>query len=240
MKASTTSRSTAPRAPRRFDRTTRTIVALAIRDQTLSAALTARLTADGAAVVSVWPPPADAAELLAWLEENRIGVLLLDERWLHRSDPDALLRLRARWPGRRILLVGDRACTALAERVVRHRFSGFLLARQAPDTCVKAVRAVKRGELWLPRALLVELLFEHVHSVDHAQRALGTAAGKLTRREAEVVAYVRRGFANKKIADSLAIREDTVKKHLRNAYTKLGVHRRSEIITDAVAPPVSS
>ena len=56
---------------------------------------------------------------------------------------------------------------------------------------------------------------------------------KLTRRELQVIRYVCRGFANKQIADSLAIREDTVKKHLRNAYTKLGVHRRAEIITSA-------
>ena len=44
-------------------------------------------------------------------------------------------------------------------------------------------------------------------------------------------ADVRRGFANKQIGDALAIREDTVKKHLRNAFTKLGVHRRTQIIS---------
>jgi DNA-binding NarL/FixJ family response regulator len=57
------------------------------------------------------------------------------------------------------------------------------------------------------------------------------------RLEAEVVSYVRRGFANKQIAEALAIREDTVKKHPRNAYTKLGAHRRSEIITGAAERP---
>ena len=36
-----------------------------------------------------------------------------------------------------------------------------------------------------------------------------------------------------KTSEALAIREDTVKKHLRNAYTKLGVHRRTQIITSA-------
>ncbi len=82
----------------------------------------------------------------------------------------------------------------------------------------------------MPRALLVQSLFEHVHPASPGQREIDS---KLTRREADVVGYVRRGFANKQIADALAIREDTVKKHLRNAYNKLGVHRRSEIITGA-------
>jgi len=57
--------------------------------------------------------------------------------------------------------------------------------------------------------------------------------GGLTRREDEVIGYVRRGFANKQIGDALAIREDTVKKHLRSAYLKLGVHRRAQVITSA-------
>ena len=64
-------------------------------------------------------------------------------------------------------------------------------------------------------------------------------AARLTRRETEVIGYVRRGFANKQIGDALAIREDTVKKHLRNAYTKLGVHRRAQLITSAVDRLVS-
>ena len=84
----------------------------------------------------------------------------------------------------------------------------------------------------MPRALLVQLLFEHLHAADNG--SLEKASDdKLTPREVEIISYVRRGFANKQIGEALAIREDTVKKHLRNAYTKLGVHRRTEIITSA-------
>jgi DNA-binding NarL/FixJ family response regulator len=107
-----------------------------------------------------------------------------------------------------------------------------LLARDAADACVKAVRTVKRGELWVPRALLVQLLFEHLQAAGNGS-AETLAEDKLTPREVEIIGYVRRGFANKQIGEALAIREDTVKKHLRNAYTKLGVHRRTQIITSA-------
>jgi DNA-binding NarL/FixJ family response regulator len=232
MKASKTSSATPRTGLRTLDRT---VVGLVIRDKSLSATLAAHLCEQRDAV-ALPCPAADAAELLAWLDQNRPDVLLLDERWLQRLDDGSLRNLCAR--GRCVLLVGDRAGTALAEQVVRHRFQGFLLARQAADVCVKAVRAVRQGEVWLPRALLVELLFEHVHPVGHGPLENG-ADGKLTRREAEIVSYVRRGFANKQIADSLAIREDTVKKHLRNAYLKLGVHRRSEIITGTAERPLS-
>jgi len=120
----------------------------------------------------------------------------------------------------------------LAEQVVRNRFQGFLLARDAADACAKAVRTVIRGELWVPRALLVQLLFEHLQAAGNGS-AETPAEDNLTPREVEIINYVRRGFANKQIGEALAIREDTVKKHLRNAYTKLGVHRRTQIITSA-------
>ena len=181
--------------------------------------------------VALVSPRSDPRHLLTWLDQNPADVLVLDERWLHdleAATPNPL----ASWPGLLVLLVGDRECTALAEEVVANRFHGFLLAKSAADTCVKAVRTVRRGEMWIPRALLVNLLFEHVHATGRGRFAVGPDTN-LTPREAQIIRYVRRGFANKQIAESLAIREDTVKKHLRNAYTKLGVHRRSELITNA-------
>jgi two-component system, NarL family, nitrate/nitrite response regulator NarL len=209
----------------------RTTVALALRDKTLALTLAARLSADCDAVTLICPFT-KPAQLEPWLEEHPADVLLLEERWLPRLAAGTMSRLSERRPEQRVLLVGDRACTALAEQVVRNRFQGFLLARDAADACAKAVRTVKRGELWVPRALLVQLLFEHLQAAGSGS-AETPAEDKLTPREVEIINYVRRGFANKQIGEALAIREDTVKKHLRNAYTKLGVHRRTQIITSA-------
>jgi len=209
----------------------RTTVALALRDKTLALTLSARLAADSDAVALICPFT-NPARLEPWLEEHPADVLLLEERWLPRLAAGTMSRLSERRPEQRVLLVGDRACTALAEQVVRNRFQGFLLATDAADVCAKAVRTVKRGELWVPRALLVQLLFEHLQAAGNGS-AETPAEDNLTPREVEIIHYVRRGFANKQIGEALAIREDTVKKHLRNAYTKLGVHRRTQIITSA-------
>jgi DNA-binding NarL/FixJ family response regulator len=208
----------------------RTTVALALRNKTLALTLSARLVADCDAVASICPF-GNPTQLEQWLEDHPADVLLLEERWLPRLAAGTMPHLSERWPDQRVLLVGDRAGTALAEQVVRNRLHGFLLAKDAADACAKAVSTVRRGELWMPRALLVQLLFEHLHAAGTGSAE--TADDKLTPREVEIVSYVRRGFTNKQIGEALAIREDTVKKHLRNAYTKLGVHRRTQIITGA-------
>jgi DNA-binding NarL/FixJ family response regulator len=170
----------------------------------------------------------DARRLLAWLEEEPADVLLIDERWLARLDGRSVRKLRARQPGPRVLVLCDRACSALAEDIVRNRFQGFLLTSGAVDSCVKAIRAVTHGELWMPRAVLEELLARpQAHDDELSETG---AAASLTRRERQVVGYVRRGLTNKQIGDALGIREDTVKKHLLNCYAKLGVCRRSQLL----------
>jgi DNA-binding NarL/FixJ family response regulator len=48
----------------------------------------------------------------------------------------------------------------------------------------------------------------------------------LTRREKEIMKLVGRGCTNKQIAEKLFISEQTVKKHLKNIFSKLKVRNR--------------
>jgi DNA-binding CsgD family transcriptional regulator len=50
----------------------------------------------------------------------------------------------------------------------------------------------------------------------------------LTDRELEVLRLVSIGQSNEAIAETLFISIETVKKHLKNVYGKLGVHNRVE------------
>jgi DNA-binding CsgD family transcriptional regulator len=53
---------------------------------------------------------------------------------------------------------------------------------------------------------------------------------RLTVREAQVLSWAARGRRNREIADILVISPETVRKHLQNAYAKLGVRNRVEAI----------
>jgi LuxR family maltose regulon positive regulatory protein len=56
---------------------------------------------------------------------------------------------------------------------------------------------------------------------------------QLSAREMEVLNLLAQGCSNKKIAESLVIARETVHKHLKNIYGKLGVHSRTEAIAHA-------
>lgn len=51
----------------------------------------------------------------------------------------------------------------------------------------------------------------------------------LTPREKQVVHLATQGFKNREIASALFISESTVKSHLRNVYSKLGVSNRVQL-----------
>jgi two-component system nitrate/nitrite response regulator NarP len=50
----------------------------------------------------------------------------------------------------------------------------------------------------------------------------------LTRREKEVIAELSKGLYYKEIAGKIFISQETVKKHIRNIYRKMGVRNRVE------------
>jgi DNA-binding NarL/FixJ family response regulator len=56
------------------------------------------------------------------------------------------------------------------------------------------------------------------------------AEARLTRREREILALVAEGLTNAEIGAHLWISCGTVRRHLENAYPKLGVHTRTAAI----------
>jgi LuxR family maltose regulon positive regulatory protein len=63
--------------------------------------------------------------------------------------------------------------------------------------------------------------------------AEGTTAQPLTTRELEILRLIAGGLRNQEIADTLAISAATVKRHIANAYSKLGAGHRTEALARA-------
>lgn len=185
-------------------------------------------------------PVLDASCLATCVEHHLPKVLLLDKELLDGLDAHSLRRLQAQSGHVRVLLVSDEICQGLVADVLRNRFHGFLLKTCQPEVCLKAIRAVSKGELWLSRASLAVAIDDLPGLSDPGDLAAsagvprGDAFQTLTPRELQVVELLRRGCINKEIARELGIKEDTVKKHLQNVFAKLGVHRRALVALRAL------
>ncbi|MFI0470737.1 LuxR C-terminal-related transcriptional regulator [Saccharopolyspora sp. 5N102] len=112
----------------------------------------------------------------------------------------------------------DRAITALLHEAVEHS---------------RAMRQVLHqvGQL---AALRIELTRLDENDGFPKVAANGHVLSPLTKREREVLDQLVRGHSNREIARSLGISERTVKNHLRNIFTKLGVGDRTSAVVKAL------
>jgi DNA-binding CsgD family transcriptional regulator len=124
---------------------------------------------------------------------------------------------------------------AALERWFKHQEALLLGTDTVPPTREPLV-AEREG-----KRLVVRLLAEGEHYLlllEEQRTTLSPEALKslgLTRREAEVLAWVAQGRSNYAIGVLLGIREPTVKKHLEHIYAKLGVWNRTEAGARALA-----
>lgn len=103
---------------------------------------------------------------------------------------------------------------------------GFLLKDAGPELLVQAVRAAANGDALIAPSVTARLLATFAGAAGRASRE---PVVPLTDREEEVLLAVARGLTNSEIGEALFISASTVKTHLGNLMTKLGVRNRVEL-----------
>ena len=108
---------------------------------------------------------------------------------------------------------------------------GYLLKDVSLEQVVGAIQAVAGGGSLVQPAVTQRLLsgLEHMRndfvSLDRPD--------PLTDRETEILRLMASGFSNKEIANSLGVAEGTIKNHVSNILSKLGVRDRTRAVLKA-------
>jgi DNA-binding NarL/FixJ family response regulator len=114
--------------------------------------------------------------------------------------------------------------------------AGFLLKDAGPDVLVAAVRTVAAGDALVDPSVtrrLVERWVALEASSAPTPRPVPAAVGTLSAREREILVGLARGRTNRGLADDLIVSEATVKTHVSNLLTKLGVRSRVQAVVIA-------
>jgi DNA-binding NarL/FixJ family response regulator len=145
-------------------------------------------------------------------------LLILDLEMPYMGGMECLREIRNAGLPVRVLVLSAFGDAHSLRRAIEGGADGFALKTGAPEATLAAIRQVAHGQLAFPQAARRWL--------DPSQFA--AASNELTDREEEVLALVASGSSNSQIAERLNLSESTVKFHLRNLFSKLGVTNRTE------------
>ena len=175
----------------------------------------------------------DGIDALARTRQIKPDVLLLDLA-MPRMNGLQVLQALAGTPdeGRTVLL------TAAIEReetvdALRLGARGVILKECATQMLYKCIRAVMKGEFWVGRDRIADLM-ETLRRVERPPARELIPAARLTQRELQVIAAIVEGATNKDAGKQFGVTEQTVKNHLSNIFDKLGVSNRLELALYAV------
>jgi DNA-binding NarL/FixJ family response regulator len=110
--------------------------------------------------------------------------------------------------------------------------SGFLLKNAPPEELVEAVRTVAEGNALLSPSVTKRIITEF-SSASSTPLKPSPELDRLTERETEVLQHVATGATNAEIAAALFVGEATVKTHVSNLLTKLGMRDRVQLVVFA-------
>ncbi len=162
----------------------------------------------------------DGAEALEQFRELRPDVTLMDLQMPVMNGVDAITAIRSEFPDAKILVLTTYSGDVQAVRALKAGATGYLLKSSLRTEMLDAIHNVYRGR-------------RHLQSDVAAQIALHVVDDGLTERETAVLRLVADGKANKEIARSLSLSEETVKAHLKNIFAKLDVTDRTHAVTVA-------
>jgi two-component system nitrate/nitrite response regulator NarL len=106
---------------------------------------------------------------------------------------------------------------------------GYLLKNVSVTRLLEYLRGAIQGKAAINRTMTSKLLERFAEIGPRATGVPSAAMVNLTNRELEVVQYLSTGLTNREIAETLFITERTVKNHVSNILSKLGLPNRQQV-----------
>jgi DNA-binding NarL/FixJ family response regulator len=167
----------------------------------------------------------DGWEALTVAAETRPDVVLMDMKMPGLDGVGAIRRLRVQSPEVKVVVLTTFDDDELVFEGLRAGASGYLLKDASAERLLEAILAVASGQSFLQPAVAAKVVAEFSRL---STRPTESVDKLLSERELEVLRLLARGASNKEIASALFLAEGTIKNHITNVFTKLGVTDRTQ------------
>lgn len=166
-----------------------------------------------------------AATVVVAARRSRADVVLLDLSMTGAMP--ALRALMQALPRTRVVAVGIDQASADLIGCAELGVTGYVGRNATLDELRTALHFALRGEAWCSGRVAADLI-RHISRQRNEGRV--RVPLQITRRELDVLNLLECGLSNKEIARALDLSLSTVKNHVHNLLSKLGVARRAELL----------
>ena len=184
-------------------------------------ALAGLLHGEGIEVVGIANSVAAAVSQVA---ARRPDVVLMDYELPDGDGVSATAAIKAVLPSANVVLLTSNADEDVLVSAIEAGASGYITKHKPAVEVMAAVRAAANGEMLVSSDMLARLLPRVT------QRRANKVGHDLTARELEVLELLAEGTPNHELAQRMGISRNTVRNHVQNLLTKLGVHSRLEAV----------
>ncbi len=184
----------------------------------------------------------NASDILRWLVDNPIDVLLVDLGLPDRPGLQVISQCRNMQPACAVMVLSIFGDEANMVQAFEAGASGYLLKDGTEADLATHIRHLRAGGSPMSPVIARKLLRRwQAHSGGAPrEQAAAKAAGtptvvpeRLSPREFEVLDLVSRGFTYVEVGVQMGVSASTVQTHIRNIYGKLDVHNKSEAVFEA-------
>lgn len=172
---------------------------------------------------------ASGAEVLTYLRQQPIDLLLLDLDMPGISGADLIARVKAQHSELPILVLSMHNEPLVATRMLRAGASGYITKDCEPDILLAAVRKVAAYGNYIDPGMAERIAFGAITTASHPPHAL------LSDREQEVFRLLVAGQSVKAIAAQLSISDKTVSTHKARLMEKLNTSSMADLVRYAIA-----
>ena len=174
---------------------------------------------------------ATGREAITLVATHNPDVVLMDLTMPDLGGMEATIAIKRDHPEVQVLVLTMHDSQEQFFRLLQVGASGYVLKGGGKSELLSAIRAVAQGGVYLDPTLAKRLVRDHLRRIEAGEQP---AQGKLTEREQEVLRLLARGHTSREIAETLFLSPNTVERHRANIMSKLGLHRRADLITYAI------
>ncbi len=172
-----------------------------------------------------------AVELAA---EVKPDVIVMDLSMPDMNGIEATERILADNPGTRVIALSVHSDSRFVDGVLRAGAAGYLLKDCAFEEVVRAIKAVKVGQVYLSPGVASRVVKSYVQQVS------ASATPVLTAREREVLQMIAEGQSVRSIAAKLSVSIKTVESHRQQIMHKLRINSVAGLTRYAIREGITS